>query len=172
MGSREVLSPALKVLIVGAGIAGLAAAISCRRAGHDVTVYERSALNNEVGAAIHVCPNASRGLLAWGFDPTKARFVTSKSTYRAFGTNLKRFYEIDAGHIEETFGAPWYFAHRVDLHEELKRIATQVEGEGKPVEVCLRAEVAKFVRSLLSRDGRVEKHSDLKITRTQKGPLP
>ena len=26
--------------------------------------------------------------------------------------------------FEERFGAPWYFSHRVDLHSELRRLAT------------------------------------------------
>jgi salicylate hydroxylase len=136
----------LKILIVGAGIAGLSAAISCRRAGHDVQIYERSALNNELGAAIHVCPNASRGLLAWGLDPVKARFVTCQRSFRAHGTTMVKFHEADDSYITEKFGSPWYFAHRVDLHEELKRLATQTEGEGKPAVVNLKSEVIKYVR--------------------------
>jgi salicylate hydroxylase len=135
----------LKVVIVGAGIAGFAAAIACRRAGHEVEIYERSALNNELGAAIHVAPNASRGLLAWGLDPIKARFVTCKKSYRANGTTLAKFHVSDEAYIEPTFGAPWFLCHRVDLHEELKRLATQVEGEGIPAKVHLKSEVAKYV---------------------------
>jgi len=50
----------MDVLIVGAGITGLAAAISLRRSGHKVTIYERSSLNNETGAAINVPPNVGR----------------------------------------------------------------------------------------------------------------
>ncbi len=138
-------STPLNILIVGAGIAGFSAAISCRRAGHKVNIYERSALNNEVGAAIHVCPNASRGLLAWGLDPVRARFVTCKKSFRAHGTTLVKFHEADDSYITEKFGAPWFFAHRVDLHEELKRLATQQEGEGKPAVVHLRSEVTKYV---------------------------
>jgi salicylate hydroxylase len=137
----------LNILIVGAGIAGFSAAISCRRAGHNVQVYERSALNNELGAAIHVCPNASRGLLAWGLDPVKARFVTCQRSFRAHGATLVKFHEADDTYITEKFGSPWFFAHRVDLHEELKRLATQEEGEGKPAVVHLKSEVIKYVRS-------------------------
>jgi salicylate hydroxylase len=135
----------LNVLIVGAGIAGFSAAISCRRAGHIVQIYERSSLNNELGAAIHVCPNASRGLLAWGLDPVKARFVTCNSTFRAHGSTLEKFHETDESYITSKFGAPWYLAHRVDLHEELKRLATQKGGEGRPAEVHLKSEVTKYV---------------------------
>jgi salicylate hydroxylase len=68
----------MQVLIVGAGIAGFSAAIACRRAGHEVHIYEKSSMNQELGAAIHLPPNASRGLLAWGFDTVKARAVICK----------------------------------------------------------------------------------------------
>lgn len=136
----------LKVIIVGAGIAGLASAISFRRAGHIVDIYERSSLNNELGAAIHVCPNASRGLLAWGLDPVRGRFVTAKKSYRAKGPTLEKFHESDEGYIIDLFGAPWFFAHRVDLHEELKILATGAEGEGKPAVVHLSSGVTGYVR--------------------------
>ncbi len=145
MGSLSPESAPLQILIVGAGIAGFSAAISCRRAGHHVQIYERSALNNELGAAIHVCPNASRGLLAWGLDPIKARFVTCKRSYRAHAKSLEIFHESVEDYIEPTFGAPWFFAHRVDLHEELKRLAIQEEGEGKPAVVHLKSEVKSYV---------------------------
>lgn len=147
MSSPADIAP-LKILIVGGGIAGLSAAISCRRAGHDVRIYERSALNNELGAAIHVPPNASRFLLAWGLDPVKARFVTCQRTWRAQGTTLVKFHEGDESYITEKFGSPWYFAHRVDLHEEMKRLATQIEGEGKPAVVTLSSDVIEYVSLL------------------------
>ena len=50
------------VIIVGAGIAGLSAAIGLRRAGHHVEVFEQSRFTNEIGAALNICPNASRRL--------------------------------------------------------------------------------------------------------------
>jgi 2-polyprenyl-6-methoxyphenol hydroxylase-like FAD-dependent oxidoreductase len=52
----------LKVLIVGAGIGGLTAAIALRNQGHDIQIFEQSHLATETGAAIHLAPNAN-GLL-------------------------------------------------------------------------------------------------------------
>ncbi|KAH6664859.1 salicylate hydroxylase [Halenospora varia] len=140
MGSH----PPLNILIVGSGIGGLTAAISCRRAGHNVSIFERSSLNNEIGAAIHVCPNASRGLLKWGFDPERAKFVKLRKTWAFSGKTLETFRDKDEEYVEERFGAPWYLAHRVDLHEELKRLAMAEEGVGKVPGVHLRKNVVKY----------------------------
>ncbi|CAK7206932.1 hypothetical protein SEUCBS139899_009739 [Sporothrix eucalyptigena] len=140
---------ALNVAVVGGGISGLSAAVSLRRAGHIVHVYERSSHNNEVGAAIHVPPNAARALLAWGLDPVHAKFVTTKSSYRANEKTLVRFHM--GKEVEEQIpircGAPWFLAHRVDLHEELKRLATEPESPGAPghpADVSLRTKIIHY----------------------------
>jgi salicylate hydroxylase len=134
----------LTVLIVGGGIAGLTSALSLRRAGHKVHIFERSAFNNEVGAAIHVPPNASRALLAWGFDPVRAKLITAKSSFRANGRTLETIMDVRLEGIEEQYGSPWFLAHRVDLHEELKRLAMG-DGVGIPAKMHLRSEVVRYV---------------------------
>lgn len=58
----------LTVGIIGAGIAGLSAAIAMRRAGWDVEIYEKSAFKDEVGAGIVTGCNATRVLRSWGAD--------------------------------------------------------------------------------------------------------
>ena len=52
--------------IVGAGIGGLAAAISLRRAGWDVRVIERAASPRELGFALALAPNAMAALRELG----------------------------------------------------------------------------------------------------------
>lgn len=52
----------LDVVVIGAGIGGLTAALYLRYQGHRVTVLEQSRFANEVGAALHLAPNAN-GLL-------------------------------------------------------------------------------------------------------------
>lgn len=54
--------------VVGAGIAGLSAAIALSRAGCDVQVLEKSRLKNEIGAAITIMPPAVAILRSWGFE--------------------------------------------------------------------------------------------------------
>ncbi|KAK8014667.1 hypothetical protein PG990_007963 [Apiospora arundinis] len=49
----------LNVVVVGAGIAGLAAATSLRQAGHRAVILEKHGVSNVVGAAINVTPTAA-----------------------------------------------------------------------------------------------------------------
>lgn len=65
----------LEVLIVGGGIAGLAAAIVMSRAGHNVTVFEKSSFKREAGFIIALGSNATAILNTFGFDFSKSRAV-------------------------------------------------------------------------------------------------
>jgi len=55
-------APADQVLIVGAGIGGLAAAVALRRMGIEATIFEQAPVLEEVGAGVSLWPNATRAL--------------------------------------------------------------------------------------------------------------
>lgn len=140
----------MRVLVVGSGIAGLAAAISLRRAGHTVHVYERSALNREIGAAINLPPNASRILIGWGLDPTQYKFVKSRRvTYNdPFTLETTRTIAVEQT-ASSIGGTELYYAHRVDLQNALKYLASRDDGPGTPVTFHLAREVVGYVCGLL-----------------------
>lgn len=55
-----------KILIIGAGIAGLSTAISLRRSGHNVTVLERHPSCQALGGPVGLSTNATRVLISYG----------------------------------------------------------------------------------------------------------
>jgi salicylate hydroxylase len=59
----------LKITIIGAGIAGLSAAIALSRQGHNVTVYERRKNTNETsGSGVQIQPTGVQILKNWGLE--------------------------------------------------------------------------------------------------------
>lgn len=58
----------LHIIIVGAGIAGLSAAIALARQKHQVRIFETSSFSKKVGAALNVAAPAVKILKSWGMD--------------------------------------------------------------------------------------------------------
>ncbi|KAL0395321.1 UNVERIFIED_CONTAM: Flavin-containing monooxygenase FMO GS-OX-like 4 [Sesamum latifolium] len=71
------------VAVVGAGAAGLSAALELRREGHKVVVYERE---NQIGGTWAYTPEIETDPV--GFDPT--RNIVHSSLYASLRTNLPR----------------------------------------------------------------------------------
>ncbi|KAH0615159.1 uncharacterized protein H6S33_000795 [Morchella sextelata] len=117
-----------KVLIVGAGIAGLSLAIALRKRGVVVEIFERTPELSEVGAAISVAPNSTRVLLSFGFDPKRARATDAGPQYE-YNKDGVVVDSLDLRDIVRDVGAPWWFLHRADLQFELLRIATSDRDE-------------------------------------------
>lgn len=130
--------------IVGAGIAGLGAAIALRRAGHEVEIFEKSQFKHEIGAAITLTPNANLILDRWGFDAARAR-ETDKLQYRFLESDtLKCSMYNDFSQVRERFGHNFNAFHRVDLHSSLKDLAISGDQPGPTPRIQLGSEVVEL----------------------------
>ncbi|KAL6693486.1 hypothetical protein J3F84DRAFT_380938 [Trichoderma pleuroticola] len=134
----------IRVIIVGAGIGGLTAAVSLRQAGCEVTIFEKSTFVGEIGAALGLTPNGSRVLEHLGFSFQKARTCTLKTWATIDGLTYNTLNQLDLSNAQRAFGAPVRAVHRVDLHTELLRLATMSEqGLSQPVTLKLGSQVTE-----------------------------
>ncbi|PWY78279.1 salicylate hydroxylase [Aspergillus heteromorphus CBS 117.55] len=123
----------LTIGIVGGGIGGMAAAISLRRAGHDVTIYERHDFVGEVGASISCAANGTRWLHEWGVDIAKGDPVVLRKLINRDWKTGEPVSVYDLGDYEERWGYVYNMFHRQYMHAMLKECAMQEEGGGRPV---------------------------------------
>lgn len=123
------------IAIVGSGLGGLSAAIALRRAGHNVTIYERYDFGGEVGASLSCASNGSRFLEEWDVDVSKARPVILKDLIRHDWKTGEVFGTYPLGDYRQRFGTDYNNFHRIDLHEHLKHVATTEDGKGVPAQL-------------------------------------
>ena len=105
------------VIIIGAGIGGLTAALAIARRGFEVAVFDQAQRLEEVGAGIQLSPNASRILLALGLRDQLQRHVVTPEELRIIDARTARVLArapLGAA-AERRYGAPYWVIHRGDL---------------------------------------------------------
>lgn len=136
------MAGARHVIVAGAGIAGLTAAIALARAGMRITVLEQAAKLEEAGAGIQLSPNATRVLIGLGLRERLAPSVTVPQAIRVMsGVTAQEIVRIPLGDwAAGRYGAPFWTIHRGDLQAAL---AAAADAE-QDVEIKLGARVEDF----------------------------
>ncbi len=109
------------VLIAGAGIGGLAAALALAQRGFRVVLFEQARRLEEAGAGIQLSPNASRILIALGLEPQLRHYVVAPQELRVMNARTGRaLARAPLGSVaEKRYGAPYWVIHRGDLQAAL-----------------------------------------------------
>ncbi|KAI0012443.1 FAD/NAD(P)-binding domain-containing protein [Xylariaceae sp. FL0662B] len=119
-------SSQLHVIIVGAGLGGLGAAISILLAGHNVTVLESASEIGEIGAGIQVLPNSSRLLISWGLGDKLVKHATTPQWCNMIGWKGNHLSRTDLDGYGKAIGAPFWDFHRANLHSCLLNRALEL----------------------------------------------
>jgi len=109
------------VIVAGAGIGGLTAALAIARHGLHVTVFDQVQRLEEIGAGIQLSPNASRILIALGLGEQLRRHVVAPEELRIMNARTARVLaRAPLGAVaEKRYGAPYWVIHRGDLQAVL-----------------------------------------------------
>jgi salicylate hydroxylase len=112
------MSASKNVIVVGAGIGGLTAALALLKRGIDVAVYEQSDPLKEIGAGIQISSNGTRVLFALGLEMALAQVQVrpERRELRHWSTGETwKWFDLGDKSIER-FGTPHLMLHRADLH--------------------------------------------------------
>ncbi len=128
--SYSSLPSAKTALVVGAGIAGLATALSLKRAGFSVRVAERTASLPEVGAGLSLWHNALEALAALGLREEVVARGRLLRRLRIAGSSGASFSEMDLMRLYGGRGAPAVCLHRAELQSLLADSLFEAAGDG------------------------------------------
>ncbi len=120
-----------KIIIAGAGIGGLTAALGLRRRGFSVSIFEQADELKEIGAGVTISPNASRIFEELGLLDTLLK--SAVRPVRHVNRNYATGEIIDQMPARETirakFGGEYFQIHRADLHTALAEAVQALDGE-------------------------------------------
>ena len=114
------------VIVAGAGIGGLTAALALARSGFRVIVLEQAERLEETGAGIQLSPNATRALIDLGIGERLRPHVVAPTALRVLvGRSGREIVRIPLAQAAQRYGAPYWIVHRGDLQAALAAAAMQ-----------------------------------------------
>ena len=121
----------LPIIIAGAGIAGLSAALALGRSGRKVLVLEKAPALTEIGAGLQLSPNASGHLERWGvLARLKGAELAPEAVVIRRGRDATVLARLPLADAEKRWGAPYLVAHRADLQQALRAAVAEVRAVG------------------------------------------
>jgi salicylate hydroxylase len=118
------LTTSRPLIIAGAGIGGLSAALALAQRGLRVAVFEQADGLAAAGAGIQLSPNASRILIGLGLAPQLQPCVVAPTELRVRNARDGRVVaQVPLVTAEARYGAPYWLIHRGDLHTVLMNAA-------------------------------------------------
>ena len=114
----------LPLVVAGAGIGGLTAALSLARAGRGVALLEKAPRIEEVGAGLQIAPNAGRILQNLGLTQAlDGAALRPEAIVIRRARDARALSRIPLAGATARFGAPFRLFHRADLQALLLEAA-------------------------------------------------
>jgi salicylate hydroxylase len=107
----------MKVIIAGAGIGGLSAALALARKGASVTICDSASVLKEAGAGLQLSANACKALFSLGLEQQVRAigFYPVAAEVRRASDEALMLYNPLGAEAEDKYGAPYLQVHRSDL---------------------------------------------------------
>lgn len=108
------------IIVAGAGIAGLTAALAFAAQGFTVEIYDKAPKLDEVGAGLQLSPNATRILAKLGvLDTLSPDAVEPDAVVLRDASSLREATRVPLEGARKRWQAPYLVAHRADLQSAL-----------------------------------------------------
>ncbi|PWY86699.1 FAD dependent oxidoreductase [Aspergillus heteromorphus CBS 117.55] len=135
-------SCALDIIVAGAGIGGLGAAVSCLLAGHNVHVLEAAPEIREVGAGIQILPNGSRILKHWGMEERLSKHWQVSESFEINGYKGNKISSLSLAESASQYPGTWYRTFyrphlQMPLLERVRELGGKVSTNAKVMNVSV-----------------------------------
>jgi len=128
-----------RIVIAGAGVAGLSAALECAARGWSVQLFEKAHALSEVGAGLQLAPNAMRHLERLGVaNRLSSQAVIPEALYLMDGRKARPLLAMQLGDKAlKRWHHPYVVCHRADLQSALLNACN----DNPNIEINLGAEI-------------------------------